>query len=233
MCNAVAAVMGVSSILGYSSSKKASKKAGEAADVSSQIAMEQLNFQRELWDYYKTQYQPLETQMIAEAGVSGEVLGERYASEAGADVAQAFDKSREIFKRSMGGFGITPGPEFAGIEREALTERAAAEAGARTRGRRLGEDVAFDRKLAATRIGRNLPGEAISAGRNAANIQAGIGDFYQNQADESARLVAGLDYGAISRLVQPSTQAPTTQNIAGYDPLQPQSGQFRTDLTGR
>ena len=158
--------------------------------------------------------------MIAEASISGEVLGERYSSEAAADVVQSFDKARDIFTRSLGGFGITPGPGRAAIEREALTERASAEAGARTRGRRAGEDVAFQRKVTAVGIGKDLPRQAVAAGTSAANIQAGLGDYYQNQDDERARLLAGLDYGLLNR-EKPSEQPiidPEATRGTGYNP---------------
>jgi len=122
------------------------------------------------------------------------------------------------------------GPGRAAIEREALTERASAEAGARTRGRRKGEDVAFQRKVTAVGIGKDLPGQAIAAGTSAANIQAGLGDYYQSQEDERARLISGLDYSLLNREQQPSEKPiidPESTKGTGYNPYWRYGGSSR------
>jgi len=111
MCDPATIVAGVSVV---STLMDGGGDAGDARDAQGDIAAQQAQMSRELWEYYKTNYGPLEAQMITEASISGEVLGERYSSEAAADVVQSFDKARDIFTRSLGGFGITPGARTCG-----------------------------------------------------------------------------------------------------------------------
>lgn len=141
----------------------------DIADQNQALAVEDRN-------RYRTTFGALEDQMVQDArNYDSLAQQELAAGKANADVIQAYDKERDMNRRTMMGFGIDPSSgKFAGEERRTGVLQAAAQAGAQNTARDNVRNMGWARKLDAVSLGRNLPanastsyGIALNAGNSA------------------------------------------------------------------
>ncbi len=139
--------------------------------------------------------------------LSGSQLSEAQGADRGAiDTGLAFDKALGIQQRNLGRMGINPNSgRFAGLQQEFAMGRAAAEAGARNRGRR----EAFNRNVqiagqlgqlgsSAASRGLGAVGQAGSLFGGASDRRRALGEDYGRYAGEAAQAAGMQSSGAIT-----------------------------------
>lgn len=162
-----------------SESSKRGKRAADAADRQADLAEEQ-------WEYYKENYQPLETELISEAqkGVDPNLE----ASKASADVIQSFDKAREMEGRELGRYGINPNSgRFVGSNRASTINQSVADAGAQTKGRRYAKEATFARRLDVANMGKGIPSQVSASLYRSGAQNQNLAGMYGNDAAAGAR----------------------------------------------
>jgi len=148
------------------------------------------NLSRNYEDTYNKNFLPVSKQIIDMSKVSPDFLGD----EAAVDVGMAFDESKNIANRNLSRMGINPNSgRFAGLQQQWAIARAAAEAGAKTRGRRKAGDIQFRRLLQAAGVGSFLPQLSASTARSA-------GGLYRNQASDLGTIAS--EEAALSSYLQ-------------------------------
>jgi len=149
------------------------------------------------WGFYKEHGENVDimliddaVQMFKETFAGGSELA---ASRAAEDVAAAFDRSAEVRRRAafrFGGVDPTSG-KFQGLERKTETQRATAEAQARSSGRRTEED----RARAILQNASNVAGKAINQSMNFDKIGVGAekaaADIFSGGAADARADAAG------------------------------------------
>lgn len=129
-------------------------------------------------DRYKSVFQPLQDEFVAEAEKYGsEEYQDQAATKARADVINAASSQASQRQRSMASMGVSPtSGRFAGIERSADTQVALGAAGAENGARQLARDKGLALKADAINLGNGLPSSAagslglgVSAGSTAVN----------------------------------------------------------------
>lgn len=145
----------------------AAGQASNAANILAGISADQ-------WNYYKQHYQPLETNLIAQAQSAGSPEEyARAAGEANANVTGAFDQARKQTESRLQATGINPGaPAYQAAMGSTDLAQGAAAAGAQTTAANNVRNLAYQKALDVVGIGRNLPATAGSAATNAANTAA-------------------------------------------------------------
>lgn len=172
----------------------ANAAATEASRASADAQRTQAAISQDQWNYYKTNYQPLESSLIkqvSEAGSPEELARARGA--ANADVTGAFDTAKRNTRNTLTGYGINPGsPAFQSAVASGDIAEAGAKAGALTTADRNTRALAYSKGLDLVGLGRNIPaqsaasaGSAAGVANSAANIQTlrGQTGFLQSQAD--------------------------------------------------
>ena len=123
------------------------------------------------------------------------------------DTGLAFNKSQGILNRNMSRMGINPNSgRFQGLQQQWGLARAAAEAGAMTRGRRQGQEDNFRRLLSAVGLAGNSFGQATGALGGAANIAGNASGQYDRWATEE---------GAASSYERSPLQQEIDQDLGG------------------
>ncbi len=178
---AAAAVVGaVSSMSNSGGGGGASQTSNAAADQAAQVGREQ-------WDYYKANYQPLETNLIGQASAAGSP--EEFARARGAanaDVTGAFDSARKQTKSRMESYGINPGsPAYQSTLASTDIAEGATKAGALTAADNNTRNLAYSKALDVVGLGRNIPAQSSASSANAANASTAAGRlaFQRNQAN--------------------------------------------------
>ncbi|MEW5709850.1 MAG: hypothetical protein AB1830_13245 [Pseudomonadota bacterium] len=216
MPTAVGAIVG--SVIAGKATKKAANTAAAAQDRATAVQERQVALAEEQWDYYKTNFQPLEQGLIAEVKTAGSAEEqERAAGEAHADVMQAHDRSQGIFRRTAARYGIRPGDAgFASALGSMELARARDDALAQNQARKGVREAAFGKRLDVVGLGRNLPAQAsmglAAAATNArgmANTALSNYQFAQQQALTGvAPIVSAVQKGLTDWFNRPQT-APT------------------------
>lgn len=126
--------------------------------------------QREYRRYQDT-YVPLETQVAEQArDFDTESQRERYAIQAGADVAQAARGAAGQTLRSQGRLGLRPNADaFAAVNSRLEAQNTGMKAGAMTNARYAARDAGLQMKMNAINVGKGLPGTASTAATGAVN----------------------------------------------------------------
>jgi len=171
----------------------AKEQSAELSVIQGQAIRDQGVMARELHDYYKSTFQPLEKSLV---GTGTDFLGkvgtfgtpaeqELRAGEAHADVTQAFARSREATRRSLAGFGINPASgRFANAELTSNLAEAKSSAWAQNLARKGVRDEAFNKDIAVTGVAQNIAG----LGRNLpATAQTGLGSVASTSGAAAAR----------------------------------------------
>lgn len=163
----------------------------EYAAYTKGIADEELAKSRELWNMWKSTYQPGEISWAKQTFAG--IPADQEVAWATQDVNASFDRNEAIANRELQRLGINPAsPAYAHFTKNYAQARAAAEAGARNTARRNVRDTNWERRMQAIQIGSRLPTQSSGMAANAANIAGeGVGRVSQNnqfQTDLSARL---------------------------------------------
>ncbi len=171
-------------------------------------------------------YRPIEDKMVDEAQKTGAEWGQEFADRASADIAQGFDKSREVNLRNLSRMGINPNSGKFASQNSALQKaRALGEAGGRTEAFSKGRDTAWNRKAGALGYRRGLPipqqstasgnsalssaMRGLSSGTNAMGNLAGVAANASGQNAKSAGYLfgkgmdalGGVDWGKIGNSI--------------------------------
>lgn len=120
---------------------------------------------------YQDTYVPLENQVAQTAkDFDTEAQRERYAIQAGADVAQAARGAAGQTLRSQSRLGLRPSADaFAAINSRLEANNAANKAGAMTNARYAARDAGMQMKMNAINVGKGLPGTASTAAAGSVN----------------------------------------------------------------
>ena len=174
-----------------SAAEDAASAVGDYQGTMTKIAMDQ-------WGHWLSDYAPLEKKVLhaAQAGIDPNQL----AQEAVADVATQYNKQRGVMTRNAQRLGI--GGQ--GLQRDLgrLSElQAAAEAGAKTSGRRAARDINFQRRLTMLGFGKGLQGAASAGIQSAGNIGMGLAQMAQQRSD-AASAAAGSAIGGLANMMQ-------------------------------
>lgn len=176
--------------------------AARASDASGAAALQMSGIASDQWNYFKENFQPLETGMITEAKAAGSPAEqEQAAGEAHADVTQAFSRDRGTFNRTMAAYGINPASgRFADANLKLNLGEAKADAWAQNQARKGIRDLAFGKKLDVMGLGRNIPatssatlGAAAATGSEMARTGVLRGAYAQKQND---RLIGPIQSAA-------------------------------------
>jgi len=183
--------------------------------VSNEIKIGDANQRRadEYADYERNTFRPVERELVKQAQeFDTDGKRERMASQAAADVSQAFGVARGQQNRQFAAAGIRPDSgRFAALNQNLLTQEALARAGSSTKARTDAENLGYARMQDAASLGRGLASNASTAygvsinANNAAgaNMQQSMGAMNQgystalqaNQGATSAFGTAGNIYG--------------------------------------
>lgn len=129
---------------------------------------------------YKTKFEPLQDEMIAEAqAYNTEANRERIAGEALGDVSTQFELQRQNERMRAGQYGIDPtSGRYRGMAEASNISEAATKASAATRARTAAEQLGWAKKMDAIGLGSGIFGnQATSTGLaiNAGNAAIGAG----------------------------------------------------------
>jgi hypothetical protein len=180
-----AAIIG-SAVIGGVASNKASKRAAAAQQGASDAAAQQAEIARDQWETYKSTYQPLEKELVADAQEFDSP--ERYreaAGQAAADVSSQFGLARERLTRQPG-FDPSSAAAQSGMVGLDLAQ-AASGATSQNAARRNVRDMAWARKVDALGLGKGLPASASSMLSSSANTMGNIASNQYSLADSQSR----------------------------------------------
>lgn len=167
---------------------------GDGEGPGTDAAKDALGISRDMWNYYKTNYQPLETELIGlarDAGTQEEFARNRGV--ANADVTGAFDTAQKNTERRLQSYGLNPGaPAYqAGMASTDLAS-GAARAGALTMADRNTRTDAFNKKRDVVSIGRGLP---VASANTALGASAGLNSAGQIGFNQNQQLMRNVGYG--------------------------------------
>ena len=174
-------IAGISKALfGGDDGSDAAKASVNAANTTANIAAEQ-------WDYYKKNYEPVNTALIKEAMAAGgpEDVA-RAEGEANAANTAAFNRAGQQTASRMQSFGLNPAsPAYqSGMGSIDLAEGASG-VGARTTAANNARTLGYAKKLDVANMGRGIPSASASSAATAANagLNASNLAFRQNQTN--------------------------------------------------
>ena len=128
---------------------------------------------------YQRQYQPIIQQLPSESNLDDAAI----MGQANVDVMGAFDKSKGTMQRDLARMGVSPSSgRWGGLEQKWALARAAAEAGAKTRARRMVREEEWARKLGLGEFGQRMAGQASSTMGAGYNERIGSGEALERQA---------------------------------------------------
>src|SRR5665811_1524801 len=195
-----------SAIIGGLLAPKPDNSASTAAQTSANISQDQ-------WNYYKQNYQPLESNLISQAQQAGSP--EEYAKAAGrttADVAGGFDAGNKTAQSTMQGMGINPGsPAYASSVASSGLAQGSAEAGAQTTAYNTQKQLAYSKALDVAGLGRNIPAQSAVSSASAANAKQ---YSLNSQFGQNSQNVQNIGYG-----LQPLVGAAKDYFSNSSDPL--------------
>jgi hypothetical protein len=159
--------------LAYQKERAAKTDAITERLVNSNTAL--MDMQRDVagkeYQRYQDTYVPLENQVAQQAkDFDTEAQRERYAIQAGADVAQAARGAAGQTLRSQSRLGLRPSADaFAAVNSRLEANNTAAKAGAMTNARYAARDTGLQMKMNAINVGKGLPGTASTAAAGSVN----------------------------------------------------------------
>lgn len=167
----------------------ANDAAANASRIQAQIAQEQ-------WNRYKEIYEPLERQMVNEAQhYDTPEQYQRAAGDASATVSDQFSKARERLSRTP---GLDPSQAGYGASMVGLDlAQAASDATAQNAARKNVTDTAYARKTAALGLGKGLDTTAAAGLGSAASNNLTLASNAQRQSNYEAGAI-GSSMGRIS-----------------------------------
>lgn len=190
-------------------SNRAADASSNAANVSADASRTQAGISKDMWDYYKSNFQPLDTSLVGQANTWLSKVGtygspaeqEKAAGVAHADNTQAFSRARDANTRAIASYGINPASgRFANANLKSNLEEAKSDVLAQNTARQGVKDVGFNKDVAATQIasgidatGRGIPAAAISGlGSAAGTANTAASTSFQQAQTLAAQQRAGL-----------------------------------------
>lgn len=193
----VGAVSAIGGIFGSSSAKKAQKEAN-------QIARDTLNFNKQRYDEYKSQYGGINDLVIAgaEKGVQADLGG--VTSEASADTATSFANAQQALNNQNQRMGINPNSGRAESDnRQLAINQATATAGnvtnARNKERQYANDTTWNRRYGVYQQGNSLINGAASQVNGS---MSDLSNSYSNSANAQNNMANQAIGGGISSITQ-------------------------------
>lgn len=214
-----AVVGGVASSSAASKASKASKAAVDANAYQGEIAKDQ-------WESYKEIYQPLEKEMVADAQqYDSQGAYDKAASSAQATVSTQLGLAKERLARTPGVDPTSAAAQTANINLE--LKGAAVGANAQNQAREAVTDKAYARKLDAVGLGKGLATNATtglaSAAATSQQIAASQARTASDTASSAGALASGV-IGGLSKINWGTTTTPTTNAYSMSDNLGTVSG---------
>jgi len=144
-------------------------KAKQVSDAQTQNAADATAMSKDLYDYSKTTYRPLEQKIVADAQ-NYDTPGRRAEAMAAArsDVEQAYGSTSDALQRAVGRTGSSAAsPRALSLMSDAAYAKANALAGATTAASRNVEETGHARQMDAVKLGQNLIPQATAAANTA------------------------------------------------------------------
>jgi hypothetical protein len=161
--------------------KKSAKKARESRRASETTAMIAKEMADESRLFFKKDIRPILRQLAGQA--SSGALPSLYADRAAADVTRAYGQAEDSMRRQSSRYGIDPSSSrYMDVLRNINLTRAAAEAGARTRGRRDAEAMNWARRIQAAAMGRQEQQFGYNGLQDASQFQMGLANRHAQDA---------------------------------------------------
>jgi len=156
---------------------------------------QQMSQGKELYDYNKETFRPLEQGIVADAeAFDTDAMRNQLATRAAADSGLAFNRTRQANERGMASMGVNPNSgRFQGIGAQSALMQSANRAGAMTGSRERSQQMGHARKMDAAGLGRGLAGAsqgAYSGANNAGNSAVG------NMGVAGNQYMAGMGQGS-------------------------------------
>lgn len=193
----VGAISTVGGLFGSSSAKKAQKEAN-------QIARDTLNFNKQRYEEYKTQYGGINDLVIsgAEKGVQADLGG--VSSLANADTATAFANAQQALNNQNQRMGINPNSGRAeSNNRQLALNQATATSGnitsARNKERQYANDTTWNRRYGVYQQGNSLINGAASQVNGS---MSDLSNSYSNSANAQSNMANQAIGGGISSITQ-------------------------------
>jgi len=167
-----------------STNRAAARANGQAADAASQ----QAQIAQEQYNDWKSDFLPLQHDLVTEAKKAGSAYEyDRAAELANGDVTQAYGRAKTDLASRLASYGVDPtqGKYATSFGRLGLAE-AAAGAGAQNRARDAVTDKAWAKKADVYAMGKGIPGQATTGLASAAQTNAMVANNYSNQASRNA-----------------------------------------------
>lgn len=194
---AAAATLGAAAIGAYAS-HKASSAASDAANRAADANAWQGDIAKEQYDDYKTTYQPLEHQMVAEASDSASPAAyEKAAADAQGTVQSQIGLARDRLARTPGADPSSAAAQAASASLE--LKGAALGAQAQNQARTQVTNQSWAKKMDALGLGKGLVTGASTGMANAANTAQAIQKSSAAEASQTASGVGSMVSGAITQ----------------------------------
>lgn len=201
---AVAATAVVGSVATAAMAPSPDNSATDAAASSSQL---QGQIAQDQWNTYKSTYQPLEQQTVADAqNYASPANYEKAAGDAQSAVSQQFGAQKASLARAPG-MDPSSGAYQAGITSLGLQE-AATGATAQNAARTNVRDTAFNRELNAVSLGKGIPAAASNAAGSAANTNMGLSNMEYGRATQTAAGIGNIASGVANGVSNWATKSP-------------------------
>lgn len=148
------------------------------------LAQQNADISREVYDYQKNTFRPVEQSLATEAMTyDAEGKGEQKAAQARADAEMAFASAQAANERNLGRMGVRPDSGRAiAMDRTTGAMKAAAIASGMTKAREQADAVGWARKADAANLGRGLASQqasaaqiALAGGNSASQVQGSTG----------------------------------------------------------
>ena len=152
----------------------------KVSDAELQAMQTQQAQAQQAQDYYKSTYQPIESQFAATAqGYNTPQRAEQQSAAAQADVATAFSGQRQAALQSLESYGIDPSQtRYGALDLGTRISQAAAQSAAGTQSRLNTEATGLALQGEAINIGRGYPGQIAQAYSTATQAGQGVGSAY-------------------------------------------------------
>lgn len=188
----------VGSLVGAGASKLLNKGSQNAADDANRAAADAASTQAQIakdqYADWKTDFLPLQHDLVTEARKAGSAYEyDRAAELANGDVTQAYGRAKADLSSRLASFGVDPSSgKYASTLGKIGLQEAAASAGAMNKARDTVTDKAWAKKADVYAMGKGIPGQATAGLASAANINTGLANTFQNNVSRNSVGIGNL-----------------------------------------
>ncbi|MGH9931179.1 MAG: hypothetical protein ACREA9_18375 [Pyrinomonadaceae bacterium] len=164
-------------------------------DAASNLSNVQAGIAQDQYNFYKTNFQPLETKLTGEVANAGDAAEqERAAGVVHGDITNAFDAARRNNVMRANAYGLNPASgRFGAMETGLSAGEAATDSQAQNEARIQARELGFQKRFNVAQMGRNIPSQAVAGLDSAARTDLATSNLsFQQQAAERARQSSGL-----------------------------------------